>query len=94
MRCASQAVKAGAATAVAVMTGKWRHSGGGAFDLDRAGRHWTVTSRAEHRARPGDLNIEHGLVIRVKTTARHRRVLMASHTLEKVQLDAGVGPPH
>jgi hypothetical protein len=34
-----------------------------------------------------------GLVIRVKITARHRRVLMASHTLEKVQLDAGVGHP-
>ena len=32
------------------------------------------------RPRP---DIEHGLVIRVEITARHRRVLMASHTLEK-----------
>jgi hypothetical protein len=32
-------------------------------------------------------------VIRVEITARHRQVLMASHTLEKVQLDAGVGHP-
>jgi hypothetical protein len=32
-------------------------------------------------------------VIRVEITAGHRRVLMASHTLEKVQLDAGVGHP-
>ena len=29
-------------------------------------------------------------MIRVEITARHRRVLMASHMLEKVQLDAGV----
>jgi hypothetical protein len=29
----------------------------------------------------------------VEITARHRRVLMASHTLEKVQLDAGVRHP-
>jgi hypothetical protein len=32
-------------------------------------------------------------VIRVKITARHRRVLMASHTLEKVQLAVGIGHP-
>jgi hypothetical protein len=38
-------------------------------------------------------DIEHGQVIRVKIAARHRRVLMAGHTLEKVQLDAGVGHP-
>ena len=32
-------------------------------------------------------------MIRVEITARHRRVLMASHTLEQVQLDAGIGHP-
>jgi hypothetical protein len=32
-------------------------------------------------------------MIRVELAARHRRVLMASHTLEKVQFDAGVGHP-
>lgn len=32
-------------------------------------------------------------MIWVKITARHRRVLMASHALEKVQLDAAVGHP-
>ena len=32
-------------------------------------------------------------MIRVKIPARHRRVLMAGHLLEKVQLDAGVGYP-
>ena len=32
-------------------------------------------------------------MIRVKIAARDRRVLMASHTLEKVQLDAGVSHP-
>ena len=32
-------------------------------------------------------------MIRVKITARHRRVLMASHTLEKVQIDAGASHP-
>jgi hypothetical protein len=38
-------------------------------------------------------DVEDGLVIRVEIAARHRRVLMASHTLEEVQLDAGIGHP-
>ena len=37
-------------------------------------------------------DVKDGLVIRVETTARHRRVLMAS-TLEEVQLGAGIGHP-
>ena len=44
-------------------------------------------------ARVRHSDVKDGLVIRVEITARHRQVLMASHTLEKVQLDAGVGHP-
>jgi hypothetical protein len=38
-------------------------------------------------------DVEDGLVIRVKITARHHRVLMASQTLQKVELDARIGHP-
>ena len=38
-------------------------------------------------------DIEHGLVIRVNITARHRRVLMAGDALQQVQLDTGIGHP-
>ena len=44
-------------------------------------------------ARVRHSDVKDGLVIRVEITTRHRQVLMASHTLEKVQLDAGVGHP-
>ena len=42
----------------------------------------SASTPPRHRARLG---------MRVKITARHRRVLMAGHVLDKVQLDAGVG---
>jgi hypothetical protein len=44
-------------------------------------------------ARIRQSDVEVGLVIGVEITARHGRVLMASHTLQKVQIDAGVGHP-
>jgi hypothetical protein len=52
-----------------------------------------VRGRLGPPARVRRSDVEDGLVIRVEIAARHRRVLMATHTLEKVQLDAGVGHP-